>query len=135
MGTVRERLRGALAKPLPDDAYSIHSEVFDPWEDVVQGIHGSYCGKSDDMMIQALEAIRDRQTFEFIDREGFAAEFILYVLSGHRLTEYGTSPRGAWPDPEVADLWQPLIDKWRGYRSVVRGEPSNPSIERIGETE
>lgn len=111
----REKLAAALAKPLPDEecGYLVHSEVFDPWDDIIQGIHGSYSAESDDLMIAALKAVRDRKTFEFIDERGFAGEFALYVLSGHGLIEYGTSPRSGWP--QYPDLWQPLIDKWEAY--------------------
>lgn len=119
MSELRQKIETALAKPLPEDAQSVYFEVFDPWHDVIRGIHGNYAEASDDLMIEALEAVRDRTTFEFVEREGFVAEFILYVLSGHGMIEYGTSPRGGWPDPEIADLWPALIEKWRGYRDVV----------------
>lgn len=114
--TLRQRLEAALAKPLADSPDDLQSaEVFDPWHDVIRGIHGSYASQSDDLMIGALKAVRDGQTFEFIEAQGFAGEFALYVLSGHDLTDYGTSPRGGWPNSEIADLWQTLIDKWEAY--------------------
>lgn len=118
MSELRTRLEAALAKPLPDVDGMVHTEVFDPWADVIEGIYGSYSSESDELMIRALEAVRDEKTFDFI-RDNFAAEFALYVLAGHGLTEYGGSPRGGWPDPDVADLWQPLIDKWRAYYEIV----------------
>ena len=119
MNNLHERLKSALAKPIPEDAYSIGDNVFDPWSDIIQGIHGSYSSESDDLMIEAMEAVRDRSTFVFIDQRGFAGEFALYVLSGHGLLEYGTSPRGGWPDHEITDLWDTLIAKWKEYRAVV----------------
>jgi hypothetical protein len=122
MSDLRASLEAALAKPLPESAGLVHLEVFDPWEDVIEGIHGSYSSDSDELMIAALKAVRDKTTFEFIETRGFVAEFALYVLSGHGLTEYGGSPRGGWPDPEVADLWQPLIDKWEAYAVIAWGE-------------
>lgn len=113
---LRQRLEAALAKPLVDSPDDIHTpDTFDPWHDVIKGIHGSYSSASDDLMIGALKAVRDGQTFEFIEAQGFLGEFALYVLSGHGMTNYGTSPRGGWPDEEIADLWQPLIDKWEAY--------------------
>lgn len=115
----RQRIEAALAKPLPEDADFLCVDDFDPWRDVIEGIAGHYAAESDSLMIEALEAVRDGRTFEFIDEHGFAGEFILYVLSGHGLIEYGTSPRGGWPEPTVADLWQPLIDKWNAYASLV----------------
>ena len=119
METVRDRLIRALAKPLPDDPNFIHMEVFDPWEDVINGIHGCYSSEFDRLFIDALKSVRDQETFEFMEKHGAVAELILYVLSGHGYTEYGTSPRGAWPDPTVNDLWQPLIDKWEAYYRIV----------------
>lgn len=127
--TIRAKIEKALAKPLPERGGMVHMEVFDPWGDIINGIHGGYSSDSDDLMIGALEAVRDRATFEFIEKHGFVGEFMLYVLSGHGLTEYGTSPRGAWADFDIADLWQPLIDKWRGYADIVWDRPSPASEE------
>jgi hypothetical protein len=123
---IRKRLETALAKPLPesDDVYDYQ---FNPWCDVIQGIDGSYASCSDALMIEALEAVRDQKTFDFIDRAGFAGEFALYVLSGQGLTDYGTSPRGGFPKHEIRDLWQPLIEKWRAHYEIVWDEP----VERI----
>lgn len=121
MSELRKSLEAALAKPLPNKEEGVHSEVFDPWQDVITGIYGSYSSASDELMIGALEAVRDKTTFDFI-KDNFAAEFALYVLAGHGLTEYGTSPRGAWADFAVEDLWQPLIDKWRDYYEIVWAE-------------
>lgn len=116
----RAKLEAALAKPDPEIRGDIgDSQFFDPWEDVIHGIYGNYSSESDDLMIAALRAVRDRSTFEFIKQRGFVAEFALYILAGHGLTEYGTSPRGGWPDPEVAGMWQTLIDKWEAYAEVA----------------
>ena len=122
VSVTREALLAALEKPLPADAEGVHSDVFDPWADVISGIFGSYASQSDDAMIAALKAVRDRKTFEFIDTHGFLGEFILYVLAGHYLTEYGTSPRSGWPRPELADVWDQLIEKWEAYAAIVWNE-------------
>jgi hypothetical protein len=115
---MRDKLQTALALPIPMSEEDVGCEgFFDPWENIIQGIHGNYSSEADDMMIEVLEAVRDGNTFSLIEQKGFAAEFMLYVLSGHGLTEYGTSPRGAWP--EHRDLWQLLIDKWKAYREVA----------------
>jgi len=119
LSDMRGKLKAALDKPLPEDGQSVHDEVFDPWSDVIEGIYGSYSSESDDLMIGALKAVRDKTTFDFIRDQGFAGEFALYVLAGHRMTEYGTSPRGAWADFAIEDLWQPLIDKWEAYAKIV----------------
>lgn len=118
----RKKLESALAKPLPEADQIVHLGVFDPWHDVIEGIYGSYSGASDSLMINALEAARDHRTFDFIDETGFAGEFALYVLAGHGLLEYGTSPRGGWPDPVYQDLFPPLIAKWRDYYEIVWGQ-------------
>lgn len=113
-----EELEAALSRPLPPTIDDVGVEgFFDPWRDVIHGIDGSYSSESDDIMIATLEAVRDRRTFELIEEKGFVVEFMLYVLSGHGLTSYGTSPRGSWPDQP--DLWQALIDKWKAYRELV----------------
>jgi hypothetical protein len=116
----RERLAIALAKPLAT-ADGISVDDFDPWHDVIEGIHGSYASEADDLMVAAMEAVRDRETFAFIKARGFAGELMLYVLSGHGFLEYGTSPRGGWPDPDISDLWQPLIDKWAAHADIQWG--------------
>ena len=116
---LRKRLRIALDKPLPDDENDIGCHTFDPWEDVISGIYGGYSSESDDLMMSVLQSVWDGTTFDLIKSRGFVAEFALYVLAGHGLTEYGTSPRGGWPDPSVEDMWQELIDKWGGYMKAV----------------
>jgi len=121
---LREKILAALAKPSPESVEDNDASFFDPWDDVITGIYGSYASESDYLMIRILEAARDGQTFDVIKGHGFAAEFMLYVLAGHGLLEYGTSPRGGWPDPDVADLWQSLIDKWKAYARAVWGRGS-----------
>lgn len=116
---VRQRVVAELAKPVDDPS---HAESFDPWGEVIQGIYGCYASHSDVLMIGALEAVRDQKHSEFMEAHGFAGEFMFYVLAGQDMLEYGTSPRYGWPTPEMADLWQPLIDKWREYYRVMWGE-------------
>jgi hypothetical protein len=118
--TIRNRLSAALAKPVPSTSFDIGDPTyFHPWNDVIDGIYGSYASKSDDYMLITLEAVRDRTTFDAIEEHGFIVEFMLYVLAGHGLTEYGTSPRGGFPDPDIADLWPLLIDMWKAYSAVA----------------
>lgn len=122
MRHTRETIAAALAKPMPTHKDECGDfERFNPWEDVIQGIYGCYASQSDYLMIEALKAARDRTTFEFVKKEGFAAEFVLYVLAGHNLLEYGTSPRGGWPDPIAADVWQELIDRWEACAALEWG--------------
>ena len=119
MKSINKKLSLALMKPLPAPDYVGDEGTFDPWEDVIHGIAGCYSSESDELMIQTLKAVRDRTTFDLIEKHGFIVEFMLYVLAGHDLTEYGTSPRGAWPAPEAEDLWQELINKWESYSAIV----------------
>lgn len=123
MRSARARIVAALAKPLPADDQDVGKFTFNPWEDVIEGISGGYSSQSDAIAIEALEAARDRTTFDFISRVGYAGEFMLYVFAGHGMVNYGTSPRGCWPDETITELWQPLIDKWRAYYVVYWGEP------------
>ena len=119
--SLREELQAALAKPFPrPDGLCEHPDgCFDPWGDVIRGIHGDYSSESDRLMLGALEAVRDRTTFEFIEQEGFAGEFMFYVLAGHGLTDYGTSPRGGWFNLDFPELLDPLIEKWRAYSELT----------------
>lgn len=117
--SLRDRLKAALDKPLPEKDYVVHSEVFNPWEDIISGIYGSYAFESDALMIGALEAIRDRNASYYIEQHGFAAEFMFYVLAGHGFLEYGTSPRSGWPNATIVNLWDDLIEKWKAYASIV----------------
>lgn len=113
-------LQTILDKPLPaDDSEIGWPDRFNPWSDIFPHIYGGYSSESDRLMIETLEAVRDRTTFALIDKHGFIIEFMLYVLAGHGLTEYGTSPRGGFPDLDIADQWQPLIDKWTAYAAVA----------------
>ena len=113
----QEKLRERVVNALLEDI-----EWFWPWGEIISSVHGNYSSESDRLMIAALEAVRDQTTFEFIKKEGFAAELMLYILSGSELTEYGTSPRGAWPDEAVAHLWPQIIEKWKQYAAHHWGE-------------
>lgn len=116
---LRAKLEHALAKPLADRGEGPHSEQFDPWQDIIVGVHGSYAAEADQLMIDALIAVRDRSTFDFIEQAGFAGELTLYILSGNGLLDYGTSPRGGFWDSDFDGLLQPLIDKWTAYAERI----------------
>ena len=118
----RQKLLDALAKPIRETDEYLSDEEFDPWGDVIEGIFGGYNSACDDLMIAALKAVRDRETFNLIATHGLAGELALYILAGHGLTNYGTSPRGGWPDEQIADLWQALIDKWEAHSKITWGE-------------
>lgn len=120
MTHTRQSLEAALAKPLPTHDNIGDMDCFNPWADVIQGIDGGYAGEADELMIGVLKAVKDKTTFEFIREHGFAAELMLYVLSGHGLTDYGTSPRSGWPDHRIEDLWGSLIAKWEAWATIQR---------------
>ena len=111
----RKKLIEALGKPVTNDR---SVESFDPWHDIIEGILGSYSSSMDLIFINALKAIRDRTTFDFI-KDNYAHEMALYVLAGQGYTDYGTSPRGGWPDSWCADLWDGMIAKWEEYYKVT----------------
>lgn len=119
--TKEEQLQTALAKPFPrpDGLCEYEGGCFNPWRDVIQGIYGDYNSEADRLMLGALEAVRDSTTFEFIEREGFAGEFMFYVLAGHGLIDYGTSPRGGWFSLDFPELLDPLIEKWQAYSELT----------------
>lgn len=122
MTSIREKVLEALRKPDPAEYYNLGDpDYFDPWEDVISNIHGAYAGFCDVYFIEALKAIRDRTTHDFMIMRGDVAELILYIISGHGLTEYGTSPRYAWPLEEIEDLWDALIEKWETYSNLMWG--------------
>ena len=116
---LQQKLEAALAKPLPEDLATAGRDKFDPWGDVVSGIYGNYNSACDQLYIEALEAVRDSRTYEFVETHGLAGEMVLYVLAGHQLTDYGTSPLGPWPDLDIRHLWQQLIDKWKAYYAIA----------------
>lgn len=130
-GSRRGRIAIALSKPdqPPDDenGYSCYThESFDPWEDLFDGIYGNYNSGCDQLMIEAMEALYNYSTWEFIEKHqktefGFAAEFVLYVLAGHEYSDYGTSPRGSFVRDCIRDLWCPLIEKYKKYFAVTWG--------------
>lgn len=120
-----DRIRRELAKPLPpSQEEAAFGEYFDPWE-VFDGITGSYSGGIDEAAIHALEAIRDKKTFDAVNgQDGLFVEFFLHIVAGHGYVEYGTSPRGAWFTHDAVDvLADEWIAKWRAWYEVYWGEP------------
>lgn len=111
-GEIRPRLERALM---------LKGKRFWPWGEAIRGVDGSYAFFCDNLAIEALKAARDRTTFEFVDKHGDAGELMLYILSANDLTDYDISPRGCWPNREIEDLWQPLIDKWEEYARAMWG--------------
>lgn len=115
-------LAEVLAKPdASNEEELVDPQYFSPWNDLFPRVFGSYSSAMDDVFIDALKVTRggegqphDRRNI-FRAKHGDAGELALYILAGHGFTEYGTSPRTAWPDPTVADQWDLLITKWENY--------------------
>lgn len=118
---LRKRLEDALAKPLAEQD-CVSCDDFDPWADVLQGIDGCYSLACDLLFVEALKAVRDNSTFDFIKTSGLAGEMALYVLSGHGYTECGVSPRGGWWNHTLDGLLKPLIDKWEAHCRIQWGD-------------
>lgn len=95
------------------------SDRFDPWLDVIRGVAGGYTHVSNEYMVELLEAVRDGEQDALLEKHGVGGHLGLLLLAGHGLVEYGGSPYGCWPAPEIQDLWQPLIDKWKTYNLIV----------------
>lgn len=122
MNSVREKLLEALSKPNPTEDYNLGDpDYFDPWQDVISNIFGSYAGFCDVYFIETLKSIRDKTTSDLLEYRGKVAELILYIIAGHGLTDYGTSPRYPWPAHDIEDLWGTLIEKWEAYSEVAWG--------------
>ena len=115
----RERLLAALSKEDSKSEYDLGDlGFFNPWEDIIQTVYGSYSRQSDDVFIKTLEAIRDRATLPLI-QSGFEYELAIYVLAGHGYVNYGGSPISGWPDSWCADLWDKIIEKWKKYYKIA----------------
>jgi len=91
---------------------------FDPWE-VFDCFYGSYSSEFDDMAIEVLEAIQRGQ----FTNEPLSHQMFREVLCHYGLCDYGTSPRGCFPDwgSGFAELLPDLIAKWKQYRDVEWG--------------
>lgn len=119
----RKELEAALSKPLMDSGCGPSVDEFDPWGDIIKGIYGNYNASCDILFIEALKAVRDGTQREYLNKYQWAGELTLHTLAGHGLTDYGTSPRGAWPDWELKDLWDNLIEKWIHHYELHWEEP------------
>lgn len=119
------RLRAALDKPIAEDRHMQSVDEFDPWEDIVTGVIGSYNSALDRLAIDVLKAMRDRKTFDLVESDrGLAAELMLNIFATW-LGEYGSSPRGLWPAYHLKPMWDELIEKWEAYAAMHWGEGWN----------
>lgn len=116
----KEDLELLLSFPISEESPEFNYALFNPW-DLLTCICDGYSSEQDRLMILTLQAVFDCKTFELIEEEGFIIEFMLYVLAGNDLVDYGTSPRGAWVNPDLFGLWLPLIEKWKEYATHIWG--------------
>lgn len=124
---LRQRIEAALA--LPDQPgrgdVNYDPDCFDPWEHVIMGIDGSYSSAMDQLFMEVMILASKHDMGDRCSTDP-AAELVAYILSGHGMLEYGTSPRVGWPAPEIEDLWVPLIDKWAMYYRITWRTADDP---------
>jgi hypothetical protein len=114
-----DELRRQLEKPLPTENWQRGTgEVFDPWA-AFPCLYGSYSSDFDDMAILVLDNLLNKR-WGPDHGEGLAHQMFREMLCTAGLCDYGTSPRGCFPDhstvfPEMLPL---LLEKWRSYRSI-----------------
>ncbi len=114
-------LHELLAKPLPTERMHFGDpEFFDPW-DLFPSLYGSYSSAFDDCAIQVLEDISNVSD-DTIQRDDLASQMLREMLCTAGICGYGISPRACFPavDP---DLFQSLIDKWKGYYAAMWDQP------------
>jgi hypothetical protein len=121
-----DQLKHSLLLPVVDSESHLYGgdECFDPWE-MFPCLYGSYSSEFDDMAITVLENIRDRK-FGKSAGENLAHEMFREMLCTADLCDYGTSPRGCFPNWQsgFAEILPTLIDKWHEYRRVNWGSDS-----------
>jgi len=113
-----EKVRQALAFPLPETQYDCGAEgFFDPWG-IFPCFYGNYSGEFDQMAITTLERLRDR----VFEPEDLAAQMFREYLCVHHLCDYGSSPRVCFPTSQFEPLLPDLIKKWRAYSAIHWGQ-------------
>jgi hypothetical protein len=113
-----EKVTAALTLPLPEseEQLGIVGE-FDPW-DLFPSLYGSYDGDFDKLAIEVLEDIQNGTH----KRRDLAARMFREMLCTADLCDYGTSPRGCFPNPGFKSLLPELLEKWRAYSLIAWGE-------------
>lgn len=98
-------------------------DTFDPWEPFERSLYGSYSSEFDDMAITVLENIL-HQRWGRDHGESLAHEVFREILCNAGLCDYGTSPRGCFPDwgSGFADVLPLYLQKWKQYRAVEWGD-------------
>lgn len=98
----------------------LDKEVWSPWDAL--GIHlGGYSAATDTDAINVLQGIQDKLYCDKIaERYNMApshVELLQYIFCSANWCEYGTSPRGCFPDYSIwgDDGLKPAIEKWKEY--------------------
>ena len=108
-----EKCAAILALPMPESADMFGSAgLFNPW-DLFPSLYGSYNSEFDEMAIEVLCDILDRNKPG--RRQDLAAEMFREMLCTASLCDYGTSPRTCFPTMEFAKILPDLIEKWRAW--------------------
>ena len=117
-----DMLKEQLAKPINVDGEPWlrgTDEVFDPLGDISLPI-GSYSSAFDDMAILVLDNILNKR-WGGDHGEELAHEMFREMLCTAGICDYGTSPRGCFPDWSVdgiEELLTTLLSKWREYAAA-----------------
>lgn len=117
-----EELKAQLAKPINVEGEPwLHGTdgVFDPWE-IFPSLYGSYSSEFDDMAILVLDNILNKR-WGSDHGEGLAHQMFREMLCTADLCDYGTSPRGCFPNwavDGIEGLLTTLLAKWREYRDA-----------------
>lgn len=131
--TIRERLLAYIATnpgDNRDDTKDYHEDV-EEFPDILGVPYCHYSQQVDEDIIFVIEKMLPPQSMyssEIAQEKGWSDEYvelIKYILCGAGLAEYGTSPRGAWIDHEVADLMPAVIARWR--RVWADPDEANPT--------
>jgi hypothetical protein len=107
-----------LRKPTIESASDIgNTAYFDPW-DLWPSLPGGYSQAMDEAMIEGLEMVisDDREKWHAY-RQTIVAEFVLTLLCGSDVCNYGSNPFGCYlEDKQMA---QALLKKWREYAARI----------------
>lgn len=126
-----EKLRALLAKPIDVEGepwLKGTGDLFDPW-DLFPSLYGSYSSEFDDMAILVLENILAKR-WGADHGEGLAHQMFREMLCNAYLCDYGTSPRGCFPNwgvDGIEDLLTQLLSKWKEYRAAEWESDSEPA--------
>jgi len=114
------RLKSWLERPSPIEIWNTAApNYFDPWEALGLPIYG-YASAFDQCAIQVLEGFKK----PYQDRRSdLSSDMFREMLCAKDFCDYGTSPRGCFPNLNFAELLPLLIDKWKEHYALNWDEP------------